>query len=816
VRQQSGHLALAILLLILVMGTTGCAIYTLDVDIAQERLDTATPPLDGTHTVVQSFVSRRPNLCEIELLPAVYQTVGQGTLTLRLCDPAAEHYELARLNLDAAQIQHNMPLHFRFSPQADSAGKTYAICAEGSPGVRIGFWYNSVDAYGDGKLRLDDSSDSGDLRFITRCRYNLPVMLRSTGEGLLRGWWLVVPLSILLLLPGYMLWYGLRLTNDKDPIANLAFSLASSLALIPMVLLWSTVFGLRWQRNLCWAVFAGLALFALLRLFRTRCSDFLPWRAMHNRWLVLVAVMLLAITLWVRFVQIRNLVLPAWVDSPQHALVTELVVMGGQVPHSYEPLLPVQNFIYHFGFHADVAFFHWLSGLDIPQAMLILGQVLNAASALLAYLLTWRLTNRGLAALMAMLIVGLVSYMPAYYVSWGRYTQLTGLVLLPAALVTTLDWLEAGKRDYRLLGAAALLQAGLFLTHARVTIYGAGFVLAYLLCESGAFLLRRKRSHALELWGRATLLTLLALAFSGPWLLRVVGGISASLRSWGRTLSGDPSYNAFPMGLLLVPRNRQLLALAALGTGWGLLRRRKETVWVLVWIVLVALLLNPGWLGLQATGLVNNATAVLSLFLPLSMLSGQALAFAWDRAYAILVALGGRIRPGNLTLPLRVVMSVLVVGVALWSGWGMRSIVNPVTVLATAEDMEAMSWIKEHTSPDAVFLINTRLWQLSTYAGTDGGYWIPQLTGRRTLLPALSYTFGTPDYVRHIAAMAQVVSEAKNTDDSQLQNILEQEGVTHVYIGAKGGPLTPQMFLRSSRYRPVYSNGAVWIFEVTQ
>jgi hypothetical protein len=60
--------------------------------------------------------------------------------------------------------------------------------------------------------------------------------------------------------------------------------------------------------------------------------------------------------------------------------------------------------------------------------------------------------------------------------------------------------------------------------------------------------------------------------------------------------------------------------------------------------------------------------------------------------------------------------------------------------------------------------------------------------------------------------MAKTVYESKDASSPQLLEIIESENVTHVYIGAKGGPLTPQMFLHSSQYRPVYSTGAVWIF----
>ncbi len=801
--------------MLLTLWVTGCMAEVLDVDIAQERLDAATPPLDGSYTIVQSFVCQRPNLCEIELLPAVYQMPGQGTLTLYLRSPAHDYSELARVSVDVAHVSHNFPLRFTFAPQSDSAGQAYDFLLEGTSEARVGFWYNSLNAYGGGKLELGGCSNTGDLRFIARCRYDLPVMVRQVGGTLLHGAWLIVPLAVLLLLPGYVLWHGLNLAAREEPIANLALSLAISLALVPVVLLWSTTFGLHWERTLCLGAFAVLALYALVRLLRTRFSDLTPWIAASNRRSVLAAMALLVLTLLVRFAQIRGLVLPAWVDSPQHALVTELVAMHGQVPRSYEPLLSASNFVYHFGFHADTALFHWLSGLAIPQAMLILGQVLNAASVLMAYLLTLRLTRRKLAALVAALIVGLISYMPAYYVTWGRYTQLTGLLLLPAALVTAMNWLEAERRDYRLLLVAGLMQAGLFMTHARVSIFGACFLAAYLLYESIARLRCKNRRRILDLWGRGGLLALLALGLSGPWLVQLITGIHASLRAAGRTLRGDPSYNVLPQELLFIARNRELMALAAVGALWGLRRRKRETVLILAWSGLVALVVNPAWLGLPTTNLVNNATAVISLFLPLSVLGGQAITLMWDYGQPVLAALFERLGlRRSAAMAVRAVLVMLIAGTALWSAWGMISIVNPVTVLATAEDLEAMDWIKENTAPDAVFLINTRHWQLGDYTGTDGGYWITQLTGRRTLLPALPYTYGTPDYVQHITGMARIVSELKDANDPQLQNILEQESVTHVYVGSRGGTLTPEMLLRSSRYRRVYSTGAVWIFEV--
>jgi hypothetical protein len=795
--------------------TTSCQAFVLDTDVVQARFDAATPPLDGSHRLVQSFFCQRPNLCEIELLPAVYETPGDGTLTWRLTS-TVDHRELAAQSIPVADIRPNVPLRLTFSPQPDSAGRTYMLSLQGTAGVRVGFWRSSLNAYG-GELQVDGSADPGDLRFTTRCRYDLPTMFRQLGASFLPQIGLLIPLAALLLLPGYVLRHSVGLMQGNDPVATLGLGIALSLALVPVALLWSSVLGLHWQRTLCQVAFGLLALCALVRLLRTHCSDLAPWIDARHRWLVLAMAALLGATWLLRLVQIRNLVLPAWVDSLQHVLVTEIVALHGQVPRSYEPLLPVTTFSYHFGFHADTAVFAWLSGLPIPKAMLILGQVLNGACALAAYLLAVRLTKRKIAGVAAAGVVGLVSYLPAYYVSWGRYTQLTGMLLLPAALVTALEWLESERRDYRRLFSAGVMQAGLFLTHARVSILGVCFLLAYLLFTCGVHLRQGDLRENRELWWRSGLLALLGLSLSAPWLVQLITTMIGAVRAGGGRLSGEPSYNAVPFELLFIARNRELMVVAALGAFVGLLQRKREPALILLWCLTVALVVNPGWLGLPSTNLLNNATAIIALFLPLSVLSGQAVTFVWDHLPLAFDRVAGRSGSRwHVTAAVRAALALLLAGMALWSGWGTVSIINTDTILATAEDLAAMTWIRENTPPDALFLINARHWQLGVYTGTDGGYWIPLLTGRRTLLPVLAYSYGRPELVQHVTELAQIVSQTKDVEETQFQAILEQERVTYIYVGAKGGPLTPQMFLDHPHYRPAYNSGGVWIFEVVR
>jgi hypothetical protein len=61
---------------------------------------------------------------------------------------------------------------------------------------------------------------------------------------------------------------------------------------------------------------------------------------------------------------------------------------------------------------------------------------------------------------LAVLAAGLLTPMPMYYVNRGRYTQLAGQVVLPAALWSAMEAVEAPRRDPRRLIVAALLRQG--------------------------------------------------------------------------------------------------------------------------------------------------------------------------------------------------------------------------------------------------------------------------------------------------------------------------------------------------------------------
>jgi hypothetical protein len=850
------------LLLISAALSSGCVGSIVETDNVQERLDRAAPVIAGSQTVGQTFVSHYPRLSAVELLWVVYPDDGSPpdtprNLTFHLRSDPHSEADIVTLTVDTSNWKHNDPWRFSFPVQADSENRTYYFFLDAPEGNRTTVWYNSLDAYGGGAMHLDGQPGKGDLHFKTYYNYNVASMGRDIWRGLLDGAWLILPLLALFTLPGYLLYSLLPFESEPEPLEHLALVVGLSLALVPLALLFCSVVGIVLNRTRVFILVGVLGMGALWRLVSTGFRDLRRWRRPADRpfdkpalsaveglrtWPFIVAFLFIfVVSLLVRFLHIRNLALPSWIDSVHHALITQLIVAKGGVPQSYEPLLPIEGFIYHFGFHSLVAVFHWLTGLEITRAMLIVGQVINGLIVLSAYLLVKYLTGRRLAGLFGGLIVGLISIMPAYYVSWGRYTQLTGLVLLPSTIVFTMrglgqpgrlmDW-ETGKsvdsetrklvdsgtglrvdhtsiRVYEstTLVLAAISVAGLLLTHYRVLIFYGGFVLAYLLYETFAHC--GELSRFVRCWGRAAVLCLLAALLALPWLVNLVQAL-LPLETIPSRMVGPPSYNVVPYDLIMVRRNRGLIALSICGFLWGVYKRKRAVIVTALWVVVVAVITNPTIFGFPSTWLVNNASLAISLFVPFAILGGYLLTSLSDLVQAKLSS--------NVQYPISnirwLMFAVVIVLVVLWGAWGMLSIVNPATVLATRDDMAAMDWIRRNVPSDARFLINVRHWQGGTYVGSDGGYWIPLLTGRGTTLPPAIYTYGSAEYVKGINDLAEEIVAIESFDEESTSRLLRDNGVTHVYIGARGGSITPQMLMDGSYYRPVYSNGAVWIFRI--
>jgi hypothetical protein len=212
--------------------------------------------------------------------------------------------------------------------------------------------------------------------------------------------------------------------------------------------------------------------------------------------------------------------------------------------------------------------------------------------------------------------------------------------------------------------------------------------------------------------------------------------------------------------------------------------------------------------------LIHNQSVVIAYWLPAGVLCGW---LAADLPYWLaqqLERLWRRWTQHELRWEpmLSWVLAAAMLILAGVGAWRRVNAVNPVTVLATAEDVQAIQWAAEHLPEDALVLINSARWQGELRSGTDGGWWLPILARRQVTLPCVLYAQGSPDYFVAVSDLARTVEEAPSVDDPELLSALEEAGVTHVFVGARGGKLMPQELDASPHFRSLYVLGPVRVY----
>lgn len=604
------------------------------------------------------------------------------------------------------------------------------------------------------------------------------------------------------------------MTQRRPGIATwLALAAGLTLALPPVLLLALYLVGIKIGTGavlVYLAASAGVIAWCWRPALRQRMSwrEWMSWLDAPLLALILVMILIVGVRLWV----VRGINVGYWGDSYQHTMIAQLMLDNGGLFQSWAPYVPLRSFTYHFGFHGNAALFQWATGWlaanSTPRAVVLVGQFLNALAALTLYPLAVRLGggNRW-AGVAAVLSAGLLTSMPMFYTNWGRYTQLAGQAILPVAIWLTMEAVEAPRRGLRRVVVAALAVAGLGLTHYRISIFYAVFMVPYVAC---LFLARWRSLRQMPWWwvqplARLAAVGLLALLLAGPWIWHLRSGqLPNNLASYHQGALPDSfstQYNAFEW--TFSPNWLAWLALA--GAGWALVRRRRAVL-AAFWAGLLLAIANTSLVGLPDTGLFNNFAVMIGLYIPVSILDGYLV--------GDLVALAASRWPGAQKLAALLFALVAVIGTLAQAD----PLVSSFQIV-TPEDEQAMAWIRENTPPEARFLANS-FFAFGDYVivGSDAGWWLPLLAGRSNTVPPATYSMEAadpPDYREQVNAVARQVAEG-DLDDPQMVAFLQSQGITHVYVGRVGGPLlVPEILRRSPYYELIYEAGGVLIFVIT-
>lgn len=778
----------------------------------QERAEAPSPPL-GEVPVGQRFVVPANGLSLIEVLLIVPQGAPElptRPVSWELQDAEGQVVKAGRV--ETSGLPHNTPLRLVVGPLANSAGKSHTIILRAPPDAGIALWASGDDALPEtGWMIVDDRPQNNDL-WLRLTATTTPATALAEVPTLIKRWQAqALWLPVLLFAPGALLFLLLREHEPAappDPFGPPILALGLTLAGVPLLYLWLAPVGVLLTDDLWRAVLQAIALSVSLVAVRQWHRTVAWLRALLAAWpAVLVFVLLILAALVSRLLAVRDAVLPLWVDGVHHTMIVEMFQQQSMLPQTYRPFLPIDQFTYHFGFHALAAVLAEASHQPAPATVLFFGQMINVAVLPGLFLLARRLARTTWAGLWA-LAVPLLALMPAYFTTWGRYTQLLGLVLLPIALDAALGWLQSPtsrrmRAQIGQLAVAGLLGAGLVVIHYRVLVYYAVFLGLYLL-----FTWPARSSEEADIRAQTGRLALLALAvglLSAPWLWRLWREVVTPLAEAG-ALASPESYNGVPTRFLTIDITLWLFGLAAAGLLLGLLVQRRAPLLLASWVGALALIANPALLRLRPIWLINNESLVISYWMPTALAVGLGLGLLTN-------VLLRRLEP-TARVPVAAALGALLLLAGFYGAWWRAEIVNDATILATDDDIQAAEWIQTNLPRTARFLINSRFWQGGVYVGSDGGYWLPMLTGHQTTLPPVHYIYADPATREQINELADTVASLDNLDDPTLRARLRALGVTHVYLGARGGSLKLERLRAQPALQERYQHGGVHIFEL--
>ncbi len=625
---------------------------------------------------------------------------------------------------------------------------------------------------------------------------------------------ILVALVVMLWLPGQTLLTVSRTSSVWPGLQQPIVAVGLSIALYPVLF-----YGLRWFALpapflplILWISFAGCAIGLVWVQRQRRATP--KWSALE--WIALGGI---GLTLFTRFWVPTQWAYPAWSDSVHHVLLTQLTHDQGRLPTSLAPYFPVNVDMYHLGLYALSATLQWLAQVPAHTALFWMAQALNGLCGLGIYLLLDRSVGR-VGALIGLLTVGIFSFQPAFYVNWGRFTQVASQALLLIAWVMTFVTLQAFARAatatstaparrqlIALLGFSALLTASVFLLHFRVAAF---YLPALALGLIALFWRYRQRGQWRALLLGTVGIGLLSLLLILPTLWAALRTYLATLHFTADVAASDPAtraqsvqtYYAFPWdSLFTLGAPGWLWALAGGATIIGLWRRQPLTLFALLWLLLLLLEGLTYLTGISWLMFTNLGAILILVYLPLGLLIGvgaQQLVDQWPtlrRGWLARGLLGGLLL---LSLP---------------ASYQRMQQIEPYRFFVTEADVQAMAWINANLPVDAHFAVNTEFWLPNVPHGTDAGYWLPYFTERATTTGVMIMG---GDYLRQVAAWSTDV-EALEDDLTAIQS-LRAAGVDYIYIGARGdfaGPgLQLEQLRQSAELTLLYEHDGVAILQI--
>lgn len=494
---------------------------------------------------------------------------------------------------------------------------------------------------------------------------------------------------------------------------------------------------------------------------------------------------ILAVTMATRLILAHQYPYPAWTDSVHHSINTKLVMINGQLPYTMMPYDPSDLSVYHLGLYALTGSTGLLAEIAPHSALLWFCQVINGFAAIGVFLVLDKMVNRT-AGIAGMVFAGLLSFQPAWYFNWGRDTQLVGqTLLLPAALVfwelvESLVNRSIEKMSKKVPGMliSMMLLVGVAMIHFRV----AAFLLPLVILFAGIGIFKKgltssiRVKNAVVIFLTGLLCFLLVLPAFLPAIqnyssIETISEINSGLPQQPKKFTEDPYFmfkwkTFYSLGL---PRNLTLLAL--IGLIFGLLNSKTRSFALLIsfWLIILVIEGYLYLLNIPKFAFINMTGIMIMAYLPGALLFG----FFVNNMSDLSIRIFG-LSTENIIVTILLLLAVAFAPDRVKGVEAYRQFMS-------TEDETAMIWMKSHLPKDAVIGINSTYWTITSFTGTDAGYWIPYYAELETSTRTMIYD-RSPDY-SHVRKRTQTIINFYS--NVELLPSLCEQGVNYLYTAKK-------------------------------
>jgi hypothetical protein len=540
-----------------------------------------------------------------------------------------------------------------------------------------------------------------------------------------------------------------------------AFSLAGWL--VPALVLSVLWYVLAWIISLqvsSWLILAVAIAAGLVLLYR------MPRQKADTRHGMVPSLVLLTLLFLVlRLAFVSGALVPLYFDSAQHYRYINEILLNLESPGAATWSLAAY---YHLGFHFLAAFITSLTGSEITDVMLVLGQIFLATMPFSVFFIVRHATQSSCTGTFALILAAFGWYMPAHAVDWGKYPALASLTMVPfvlgAAYLSIQYKNRLTARSYWRL-SILFLGAVLFtiFLHSRSLVVFALIALAWLITR-----------------------------FAGRWrlsvLLFVLSAIVLEIIYIETKGILGPLFDPYGMKAILITSSVLLLSVFAWKSYPSLVIACFGSAALLIASLFVPIMgVIPGF---PNTTLLDRPYVEMLLYLPLTLLGGLGLAGLeqWLQANHPAWSPGRRIG------------TIFIVLVAVNAFFKYDLYPSNCCAITSEDDLAAIEWMDANLPKDALILTSsTALNVLPTdeyqgSAGGDAGTWVTPLIG----LPTTSLPF--------------------HTDFSQQEtlNTLCNVGVDYVYVGQTGYFFDVSgMPVQPDGYRIVFALPKARVYEVT-